>query len=295
MGVARAVQREHRALELGVDPGLLAVGAGGDDAGEIAVAGDREPARADRPAKRAREVEAIQRDDRPVARLDPEQLVRVAAVGHRENAGGIALEQEARVEATYGASYPRRDRDVRESPGPCPAGGTGGRRWSVSTIGRLIRIGCSTIASRVVVGDAGPVEAELLGQRLLGAQALARRDPGALVKTLQLVARRRGLQIFLDRHVEAGIAQDSSVLREFRTSDCDKSSLSLRLCSWREFKRLNNDLTWYTRLSSRVIVALAERCASIVVPAHVTCTVAGGFAACGACSSSSINGRKSDA
>ena len=34
MGVARAVEREHRAFELGVDPGLLAVGAGGDDARE---------------------------------------------------------------------------------------------------------------------------------------------------------------------------------------------------------------------------------------------------------------------
>ena len=34
MGVAGAVQREHRALDLGVDPGLLALGAGGDDRGE---------------------------------------------------------------------------------------------------------------------------------------------------------------------------------------------------------------------------------------------------------------------
>ena len=103
MGVARAVQREHRALDLGVDPGLLAVGAGGDDAGEIAVAGDRELARAERPPQRAREVEAIERDDRAVARLDPEQLVGVAAVGHREDAGGIALKQQARVEATHDA------------------------------------------------------------------------------------------------------------------------------------------------------------------------------------------------
>ena len=29
--VARAVQREHRLLELGIDPGLLAIGASGDD------------------------------------------------------------------------------------------------------------------------------------------------------------------------------------------------------------------------------------------------------------------------
>ena len=101
MGMAGAVKREHRALELGVDPGLLAVGAGGDDGREVAVMGDREFARAKRPPERAREMEAVERNDRPVARLDPEQLIRLAAVGHREDAGGIALEQQARVEATH--------------------------------------------------------------------------------------------------------------------------------------------------------------------------------------------------
>ena len=44
MGVARAVQREHRALDLGVDPGFVALGAADDHAGEIAVLGDCEPA-----------------------------------------------------------------------------------------------------------------------------------------------------------------------------------------------------------------------------------------------------------
>ena len=40
MGVARSVQGEHGLLELGVDPRLLAVGAGGDHSGEVAVASD---------------------------------------------------------------------------------------------------------------------------------------------------------------------------------------------------------------------------------------------------------------
>jgi hypothetical protein len=44
MGVARAVEREHGALEVGVDPGLFAVGAGGDGAREGAVEGDRKAA-----------------------------------------------------------------------------------------------------------------------------------------------------------------------------------------------------------------------------------------------------------
>lgn len=37
VGVARALKRDHRMLELGIDPGLLAFGAGGDHAGEIPV------------------------------------------------------------------------------------------------------------------------------------------------------------------------------------------------------------------------------------------------------------------
>ena len=45
-------------------------------------------------------MEAFERDDRAVARLDPEQLVGIPAVGHREDAGRIALEEQARVEAT---------------------------------------------------------------------------------------------------------------------------------------------------------------------------------------------------
>src|SRR5437870_6915894 len=100
MGVPRTVKRQQRMLELGVDPGLLAVGAAGNDAGEILVSSDHEIARADRPPERAREMEAVERDDRAGARLDPEQLGRIAAIGHRENPGRIALEQEARVEPT---------------------------------------------------------------------------------------------------------------------------------------------------------------------------------------------------
>ena len=52
MGVAGSVEREHRLLELGVDPGFLAVGAGGDHRREIAVARDREIAGAERAAER---------------------------------------------------------------------------------------------------------------------------------------------------------------------------------------------------------------------------------------------------
>src|SRR3954453_15962905 len=56
MGVAGAVEREHGALELGVDPGPLALGAAGDHAGEITVVSDVEPAEADRTTERARKM-----------------------------------------------------------------------------------------------------------------------------------------------------------------------------------------------------------------------------------------------
>src|SRR5690348_8382631 len=46
-------------------------------------------------------MEAIERNDRPVPRLDPEQFVGLAAVGHREDAGCIALKQKARVEPSH--------------------------------------------------------------------------------------------------------------------------------------------------------------------------------------------------
>jgi hypothetical protein len=43
MGMTRAVERKHGALELRVDPGLLAVGAGRENAREVAVARNAEP------------------------------------------------------------------------------------------------------------------------------------------------------------------------------------------------------------------------------------------------------------
>ena len=43
----------------------------------------------------------VERDDRPLARLNPEQLARIAAVGHRENPACIALEKQARIEVTH--------------------------------------------------------------------------------------------------------------------------------------------------------------------------------------------------
>jgi hypothetical protein len=42
MGMARTLKRDHRVLELRIDPRLLAFGAGGDHAGKIPVVSDEE-------------------------------------------------------------------------------------------------------------------------------------------------------------------------------------------------------------------------------------------------------------
>ena len=75
------------------------------------VAGDGEAARAQPPARASassgsRSSGRIAR----LARLDPEDVVGVAAVGHREDARGIALQQQARIER---GAHRRRHRDAR--------------------------------------------------------------------------------------------------------------------------------------------------------------------------------------
>ena len=120
MRVARPVERDHRMFELDIDPGLFSVRAGGNDRGEIPVAGNLEPARTDGSSQRARNMETVEWDYRAGARLDPVKLIRVAAVSHREDARRITLEKEPWVEVTHYA-------EITVSPAPCPAVGTGGR------------------------------------------------------------------------------------------------------------------------------------------------------------------------
>ena len=98
VGEALGIEGFHRILDGPVDPGLRPVRAAGEDACEIAIAGHREAARAQPLRQRPREVETIQRQDRPLARLDPVKLLRLPAVRHGEDARGIALEEQEGVE-----------------------------------------------------------------------------------------------------------------------------------------------------------------------------------------------------
>ncbi len=73
-------------------------GAGFHHIGEGGVASDGEAPTPQRPRQRAREVEGVQRQDRPLARLDPEYLGIVAVVGHREDAAAISEHQQFGVD-----------------------------------------------------------------------------------------------------------------------------------------------------------------------------------------------------
>jgi len=101
VSVTRRMQGQHRPLDIGVDPGLFAIRAGCDHRRKITVHRNGKVSGAERPAERPRQVEFVERNDRTGPRLDPEQLGRLAAVRHGEDAGGISLQQQTRVEATH--------------------------------------------------------------------------------------------------------------------------------------------------------------------------------------------------
>src|SRR3546814_3916442 len=85
---APVMQLDEHALDRGVDPRIGTVrdrfGAQGKDIGEGGVGGDAEPIRRDRLAQRSGYAEPIERQDRPLARLNPENAARIAAVGRSE-------------------------------------------------------------------------------------------------------------------------------------------------------------------------------------------------------------------
>ena len=102
MGVAAFVQVAIGALDGVIDPGggpvLRALGAEREDLREGAVGSDAEAIAADDLRQRMRQVKAIEREDRPPLGLDPIDLLRVAVVRHGENADGIGLQQDKRVD-----------------------------------------------------------------------------------------------------------------------------------------------------------------------------------------------------
>ena len=104
MGMADGVQPQCRPFDHAVDPGLLPVRAGQQNLMKRLVASDRESARTDASGQRMRQMEGIQRDDRAAARLYPENVASVAAVGHGEDPGRIAAQQHPGIEPGHRSS-----------------------------------------------------------------------------------------------------------------------------------------------------------------------------------------------
>jgi len=105
MRVAELVEPLIACRDAVADPAFAAAllvssrrGTGLHHIGEGGVARDGEAPAPQRPRQRAREVEAVQRQNRPLARLDPEYLGIVAMIGHREDAAAIGEHQQLGVD-----------------------------------------------------------------------------------------------------------------------------------------------------------------------------------------------------
>ena len=87
--------------DLVVDPGLLALGAGAHDRFERAVGDHPESIRPHRLGEAARDDEPVEREDPALLRLDPKQVLGVAAFGHRKDADRIGPEQDVRRQLEF--------------------------------------------------------------------------------------------------------------------------------------------------------------------------------------------------
>ena len=179
MSLAGSVETERGALDIGVDPRLGPVGAGADHVGESGVTGNGEGIAADPPGERARTAEAVERDDRAFTRLDPENLLGVAAVGHRENPGSITAKQNPWVESAHYADLQQFAHHVLRTAEADAVGGFDQRAVDQD------RVLHHRVEDFVV---AGVGEAEFGGEGLLGAEAVAGGEAGALLEADQFVA-----------------------------------------------------------------------------------------------------------
>lgn len=147
VGAAEPVEVGHGVGDRRIDPRLRPVRATFEHAGEVAVASDRELTGAHSPRERSRHMEALQWQDRPFARLDPEQVLAVAALGHREDAGGVALKDEAEVEHGHEVVGLKRRRDKMAS-GEVQAGVMPSRSPSEKYSGAMVMLTVSPGAAQ---------------------------------------------------------------------------------------------------------------------------------------------------
>jgi hypothetical protein len=77
-------------------------GAGVHDFGKSCVAGEREALAPQRARQRVRQVEPVERQDRPLARLDPEYLGIITMIGHGKDAAAVGEHQQFGVDDRRG-------------------------------------------------------------------------------------------------------------------------------------------------------------------------------------------------
>ncbi len=103
MGVAKPVKLQIARFDPVAYPALTAAplcfvkarrGAGIEDFGKCRIAGDPKVPAPQHPRQRVRAVKAIERQNCPGVRLNPEYFGIIAAVGHRKNAGAIGKHQQ---------------------------------------------------------------------------------------------------------------------------------------------------------------------------------------------------------
>src|ERR1700693_5537879 len=127
--MAESVQFAEQALDLRVDPGIVAAGGGiraaGDGAGEVAVHRDGERVRQHGAGEAARHMEAIQRHDAPALRVQPVETLTAAGLGHREQAVTVGPQHEV-------------SRDLNGAPGHAAYCGVGWRVRKDTLAGRLL-------------------------------------------------------------------------------------------------------------------------------------------------------------
>ena len=157
--------------------------------------------------------------------------------------------------------------EATESRGPCPAAGIGGRPSSVSTSGRLIRIGCSIIASRISSSDTSArVRPSSSASGSFARSPSRGLMPARSYKRLELGARRRRLQIFHNFWLKSVFSHDFKGFAGRATVRIviDRYVHAAEaLVLGTKFATGSNGVPFNCR--NQTFVALPERCCAIVV------------------------------
>jgi hypothetical protein len=121
MREAALVQAHIQVLDRMIDPGFQSprprLGAGLHDGSESRVDTHLEGVAANRPRQAPRDMKAVQRQHAPLLRIDQEDALVLARVGHREHAARIAGQQILGVELRHAARLARLCRPWRTASG----------------------------------------------------------------------------------------------------------------------------------------------------------------------------------